>query len=58
MSLSEDWSSLRMLIENTKDINSYSLEELYGTNFDDIRAQQHRNQGKDKKKQGRIKRTS
>ncbi|KAL2471640.1 UBN2 domain-containing protein [Abeliophyllum distichum] len=30
-SLSEDWNSLRMLIENTKDINTYPLEELYGT---------------------------
>lgn len=30
-SLSEEWSPLKMLIENTKDINTYSLEELYGT---------------------------
>ncbi|KAL2512790.1 Uncharacterized protein Adt_18390 [Abeliophyllum distichum] len=30
-SFSEDWNSLRMLIENTKDINTYPLEELYGT---------------------------
>ncbi|KAL2480977.1 CCHC-type domain-containing protein [Abeliophyllum distichum] len=30
-SLSEDWNSLRMLIENTKDVNSYSLDELYRT---------------------------
>ncbi|KAL2461918.1 Uncharacterized protein Adt_45338 [Abeliophyllum distichum] len=30
-SLSEDWNSLRMLIENTKDVNSYPLEELYET---------------------------
>ncbi|KAL2542206.1 UBN2 domain-containing protein [Abeliophyllum distichum] len=30
-SLSEDWNSLRMLIENTKDVNTYPLEELYGT---------------------------
>ncbi|KAL2497735.1 Uncharacterized protein Adt_23285 [Abeliophyllum distichum] len=30
-SLSEDWNSLRMLIENTKDVNIYLLEELYGT---------------------------
>ncbi|KAL2485024.1 UBN2 domain-containing protein [Abeliophyllum distichum] len=30
-SLSEDWNSLRMLIENTKDVNTYLLEELYGT---------------------------
>ncbi|KAL2497945.1 UBN2 domain-containing protein [Abeliophyllum distichum] len=28
-SLSEDWNSLRMLIENTKDVNTYPLEELY-----------------------------
>lgn len=28
-SLSNDWSSLRMLIESIKDINTYSLEELY-----------------------------
>ncbi|KAL2542720.1 Uncharacterized protein Adt_03698 [Abeliophyllum distichum] len=27
-SLSEDWNSLRMLIENTKDVNTYPLEEL------------------------------
>ncbi|KAL2541469.1 Zf-CCHC domain-containing protein/UBN2 domain-containing protein [Abeliophyllum distichum] len=26
-----DWNSLRMLIENTKDVNTYPLEELYGT---------------------------
>ncbi|KAL2486620.1 UBN2 domain-containing protein [Abeliophyllum distichum] len=30
-SLSEDWNSLRMSIENTKDINIYQLEKLYGT---------------------------
>ncbi|KAL2505575.1 Uncharacterized protein Adt_21196 [Abeliophyllum distichum] len=30
-SLSEDWNSLRMLIKNKKDINTYPLEELYGT---------------------------
>ncbi|KAL2462037.1 UBN2 domain-containing protein [Abeliophyllum distichum] len=30
-SLSEDWNSLRMLIENTKDVNTYPLEELYET---------------------------
>ncbi|KAL2542535.1 Uncharacterized protein Adt_03513 [Abeliophyllum distichum] len=30
-SLSEDWNSLRMLIENTKYVNTYPLEELYGT---------------------------
>ncbi|KAL2486030.1 Uncharacterized protein Adt_30786 [Abeliophyllum distichum] len=30
-SLVEDWNSLRMLIENTKDVNVYPLEELYGT---------------------------
>ncbi|KAL2541912.1 UBN2 domain-containing protein [Abeliophyllum distichum] len=30
-SLSEDWNSLRMLIENIKDVNTYPLEELYGT---------------------------
>ncbi|KAL2471888.1 UBN2 domain-containing protein [Abeliophyllum distichum] len=30
-SLSKDWNSLRMLIENTKDVNTYPLEELYGT---------------------------
>lgn len=30
-SLSEDWSLLRMLIENIKDINISPLEELYGT---------------------------
>ncbi|KAL2498716.1 CCHC-type domain-containing protein [Abeliophyllum distichum] len=30
-SLSEDWNSLRMLIENLKDVNTYPLEELYGT---------------------------
>ncbi|KAL2525182.1 Zf-CCHC domain-containing protein/UBN2 domain-containing protein [Abeliophyllum distichum] len=29
-SLSEDWNSLRMLIENTKDVITYPLEELYG----------------------------
>ncbi|KAL2461838.1 UBN2 domain-containing protein [Abeliophyllum distichum] len=29
--LSEDWNSLRMLIENTKNVNTYPLEELYGT---------------------------
>ncbi|KAL2532990.1 UBN2 domain-containing protein [Abeliophyllum distichum] len=29
--LSEDWNSLRMLIENIKDVNTYPLEELYGT---------------------------
>ncbi|KAL2512944.1 CCHC-type domain-containing protein [Abeliophyllum distichum] len=31
MSLSKDWNSLRMLIENTKDVNTYPLEELYRT---------------------------
>ncbi|KAL2543360.1 Uncharacterized protein Adt_04338 [Abeliophyllum distichum] len=30
-SLSKYWNSLRMLIENTKDVNSYLLEELYET---------------------------
>ncbi|KAL2455865.1 UBN2 domain-containing protein [Abeliophyllum distichum] len=30
-SLSEDWNSLKMLIENTKDVNTYPLKELYGT---------------------------
>ncbi|XP_022866058.1 uncharacterized protein LOC111385861 [Olea europaea var. sylvestris] len=30
-SLSEEWSPLRTLIENTKDVNTYPLEELYGT---------------------------
>ncbi|KAL2526909.1 Uncharacterized protein Adt_11963 [Abeliophyllum distichum] len=30
-SLSEDWNSLRMLIENTKDVNTYLLDELYET---------------------------
>ncbi|KAL2492332.1 Uncharacterized protein Adt_27960 [Abeliophyllum distichum] len=30
-SLSKDWNSLRMLIENRKDVNIYPLEELYGT---------------------------
>ncbi|KAL2454480.1 Uncharacterized protein Adt_48022 [Abeliophyllum distichum] len=30
-SLSEDWNSLRRLIENTKDVNTYLLEKLYGT---------------------------
>ncbi|KAL2465642.1 Uncharacterized protein Adt_41493 [Abeliophyllum distichum] len=30
-SLSEDWNSLRMLIENIKDVNTYPLEEIYGT---------------------------
>ncbi|KAL2518211.1 Uncharacterized protein Adt_14458 [Abeliophyllum distichum] len=30
-SLSEYWNSLRMLIENTKDVNTYPLEELYRT---------------------------
>ncbi|KAL2491786.1 UBN2 domain-containing protein [Abeliophyllum distichum] len=29
-SLSKDWNSLRMLIENTKDVNTYPLEGLYG----------------------------
>ncbi|KAL2486347.1 Uncharacterized protein Adt_31103 [Abeliophyllum distichum] len=29
--LLEDWNSLRMLIENTKDVNTYLLEELYRT---------------------------
>ncbi|XP_022856048.1 uncharacterized protein LOC111377216 [Olea europaea var. sylvestris] len=29
--LSEEWSPLRMLIENTKDVNIYPLEELYST---------------------------
>ncbi|KAL2487211.1 UBN2 domain-containing protein [Abeliophyllum distichum] len=27
---SKDWNPLRMLIENTKDVNTYPLEELYG----------------------------
>ncbi|KAL2519559.1 Uncharacterized protein Adt_15806 [Abeliophyllum distichum] len=30
-SLSKDWNSLKMLIENTKDVNTYPLEELYRT---------------------------
>ncbi|KAL2466079.1 Uncharacterized protein Adt_41930 [Abeliophyllum distichum] len=30
-SLSEDWNSLKMLIENIKDVNTYLLEELYET---------------------------
>ncbi|KAL2490944.1 Zf-CCHC domain-containing protein/UBN2 domain-containing protein [Abeliophyllum distichum] len=30
-SLSEDWNSLKMLIDNLKDVNTYPLEELYGT---------------------------
>ncbi|KAL2485937.1 Zf-CCHC domain-containing protein/UBN2 domain-containing protein [Abeliophyllum distichum] len=30
-SLSEDWNSLRMLIENTKDVNTYPLEEINRT---------------------------
>ncbi|KAL2461782.1 Uncharacterized protein Adt_45202 [Abeliophyllum distichum] len=30
-SFSKDWNSLRMLIDNTKDVNAYPLEELYGT---------------------------
>ncbi|KAL2472410.1 Zf-CCHC domain-containing protein/UBN2 domain-containing protein [Abeliophyllum distichum] len=30
-SLSKNWNSLRMLIENTKDVNTYPLEELNGT---------------------------
>lgn len=30
-SLSEEWSSIRVLIENTKDVNAYPLEELYET---------------------------
>ncbi|KAL2542263.1 UBN2 domain-containing protein [Abeliophyllum distichum] len=30
-SLLKDWNSLRMLIENTKDVNTCPLEELYGT---------------------------
>ncbi|KAL2542273.1 UBN2 domain-containing protein [Abeliophyllum distichum] len=29
-SLLKDWNSLRMLIENTKDVNTCPLEELYG----------------------------
>ncbi|KAL2491255.1 Uncharacterized protein Adt_26883 [Abeliophyllum distichum] len=29
-SLSKEWNSLRMLIENTKDVNTYLLKELYG----------------------------
>ncbi|KAL2474397.1 Uncharacterized protein Adt_35133 [Abeliophyllum distichum] len=29
-SLSKDWNSLWMLIENTKDVNTYLLEEFYG----------------------------
>ncbi|KAL2487444.1 Uncharacterized protein Adt_32200 [Abeliophyllum distichum] len=28
-SLWEDWNSLRMLIENTKNVNTYPLKELY-----------------------------
>ncbi|KAL2491220.1 Uncharacterized protein Adt_26848 [Abeliophyllum distichum] len=31
MSLSKNWNFLRMLIENTKDVNTYPLEELYRT---------------------------
>ncbi|KAL2518220.1 Uncharacterized protein Adt_14467 [Abeliophyllum distichum] len=31
MSLFKDWNSLRMSIENTKDVNTYLLEELYRT---------------------------
>ncbi|KAL2470618.1 Uncharacterized protein Adt_38754 [Abeliophyllum distichum] len=30
-SLSKNWNSLRMLIKNRKDVNTYPLEELYGT---------------------------
>ncbi|KAL2461680.1 UBN2 domain-containing protein [Abeliophyllum distichum] len=30
-SLLKDWNSLRMLIDNTNDVNTYPLEELYGT---------------------------
>ncbi|KAL2518350.1 Uncharacterized protein Adt_14597 [Abeliophyllum distichum] len=30
-SLSKDWNSLRMLIENTKEVNTYPFEELYRT---------------------------
>ncbi|KAL2541275.1 Uncharacterized protein Adt_02253 [Abeliophyllum distichum] len=30
-SFSKDWNSLRILIENTKDVNTYPLEELNGT---------------------------
>ncbi|KAL2491772.1 Uncharacterized protein Adt_27400 [Abeliophyllum distichum] len=30
-SLLEDWNSLRMLLENTKDVNTYQLDELYRT---------------------------
>ncbi|KAL2480777.1 UBN2 domain-containing protein [Abeliophyllum distichum] len=30
-SISKDWNFLRMLIENKKDVNTYPLEELYGT---------------------------
>ncbi|KAL2492612.1 Uncharacterized protein Adt_28240 [Abeliophyllum distichum] len=30
-SLSEDWNSLKMLTENTKDVNTHPLKELYGT---------------------------
>ncbi|KAL2517609.1 Uncharacterized protein Adt_13856 [Abeliophyllum distichum] len=29
--LSEDWNSLRMLIETIKEVNTHLLEELYGT---------------------------
>ncbi|KAL2474678.1 UBN2 domain-containing protein [Abeliophyllum distichum] len=30
-SLSKDWNSLKIFIENTKDINTYPLEALYRT---------------------------
>ncbi|KAL2512552.1 Uncharacterized protein Adt_18152 [Abeliophyllum distichum] len=30
-SLLEDWDLLKMLIENTKDVDTYPLEEFYGT---------------------------
>lgn len=52
-SLSEDWSSLRMLIEINKDVNTYSLEKLYGTlmTYSSIVQRQRRKRGKAKKKQ-------
>lgn len=30
-SISEEWSPIRMLTENTEDVSTYPLEELYGT---------------------------
>ncbi|KAL2505859.1 UBN2 domain-containing protein [Abeliophyllum distichum] len=30
-SFSKDWNSSRILIDNTKDVNTYLLEDLYGT---------------------------